>query len=164
MTRKKMGGLSLNGMFYPIVGFASCMALIYLTFGGVKIGKIGYDEGPKMEFVERNGSHFVVEGKPFYVNGWNSYWLMDHAVDDYGRSRVGAMMRTGSKMGLTVCRTWAFNDGTYNALQISPGVFNDRVFQVCPSIVYCFSLDLSLCAHVRGFYVQSIRKFTCRCR
>lgn len=34
-------------------------------------------------------------------------------------------------MGLTVCRTWAFNDGHgHNALQISPGVFNERVFRV----------------------------------
>lgn len=34
-------------------------------------------------------------------------------------------------MGMSVCRTWAFNDGDGpNALQISPGVFNERVFQV----------------------------------
>ena len=39
-------------------------------------------------------------------------------------------IEAGSKMGLTVCRTWAFNGGTYNALQMSPGVFNERVFKV----------------------------------
>jgi mannan endo-1,4-beta-mannosidase len=33
-------------------------------------------------------------------------------------------------MGLTVCRSWAFNDGAYNALQVSPGHFDERVFKV----------------------------------
>ncbi|KAK1379354.1 hypothetical protein POM88_026098 [Heracleum sosnowskyi] len=33
-------------------------------------------------------------------------------------------------MGMTVCRTWAFSDGdSPNALQVSPGVFNERVFK-----------------------------------
>lgn len=118
-----------NGLFYPILGFASCMAFIYLSFGDVKVN-LSLGKGPEMDFVERNGTKFMVNGKPFYINGWNSYWLMDHAVNDYSRSRVGAMLQAGSKMGLTVCRTWAFNDGTYNALQVSPGVFNERVFQV----------------------------------
>ena len=41
------------------------------------------------------------------------------------------MLRKGAEMGMTVCRTWAFNDGDGpNALQISPGVFNEKVFQV----------------------------------
>ena len=45
------------------------------------------------------------------------------------------MLETGAKMGLTVCRTWAFNDGGYNALQISPGRFDERVFKVHFKIV-----------------------------
>lgn len=33
-------------------------------------------------------------------------------------------------MGLTVCRTWAFSDGRGpDALQVSPGLFNERVFR-----------------------------------
>lgn len=127
MSRKKMAGG--NGLFYPILGFASCMAFIYMLFGDVKVN-LRPNKGPTMEFVERNGTQFMVDGRPFYINGWNSYWLMDHAVDAYSRGRVGAMLQAGSKMGLTVCRTWAFNDGTYNALQVSPGAFNERVFQV----------------------------------
>jgi hypothetical protein len=42
-------------------------------------------------------------------------------------------------MGLSVCRTWAFNDGGYNALQISPGEFDDTVFKVgvfCSPVVF----------------------------
>lgn len=132
MSRKKM--VAGNGLFYPILGFASCMAFIYLSFGDVKVN-LSLGKGPEMDFVERNGTKFMVNGKPFYINGWNSYWLMDHAVNDYSRSRVGAMLQAGSKMGLTVCRTWAFNDGTYNALQVSPGVFNERVFQALDYVI-----------------------------
>ena len=66
---------------------------------------------PRLSFAERNGTQFFVHGKPLYVNGWNSYWLMAHSVDENGRPRVSAMLQAGAKMGLTVCRTWAFNDG-----------------------------------------------------
>lgn len=41
------------------------------------------------------------------------------------------MLKMGAKMGLSVCRTWAFSDGDGpSALQTSPGVFNERVFRV----------------------------------
>lgn len=83
----------------------------------------------------------MVDDKAFYINGWNSYWLMDHAVDEFTRPRVRAMLQAGAKMGLTVCRTWAFNDGAYNALQISPGKFDERVFrvrQICFSVLFLF--------------------------
>ena len=118
-----------NNLFYPIVGFASCVAFLYMSFGD-----LWADFGDHSEqigsFVERNGTHFMVDGRVFYVNGWNSYWLMDDSVNEYSKYRVKAMLQAGAKMGLTVCRTWAFNDGDYNALQISPGQFDEKVFRV----------------------------------
>lgn len=70
------------------------------------------------------------------VNGWNSYWLMEKSIwGSSSRSKVSKMLKMGAKMGLTVCRTWAFSDGNVpNALQTSPGVFNERVFRVSPII------------------------------
>nr|TKR99489.1 hypothetical protein D5086_0000192320 [Populus alba] len=66
----------------------------------------------------------------FYVNGWNSYWLRMESVWSSSRSKVSEMLKRGSQMGLTVCRTWAFSDGHGpDALQVSPGVFNERVFK-----------------------------------
>ncbi|KAM7275247.1 hypothetical protein ACFE04_017113 [Oxalis oulophora] len=115
-----------NGLLYPILGFASCLIFINMFFGELEIS---YDKLPKMSFVERNGTHFMVDGKVFYVNGWNSYWLMEYAVDEYTRPKVKAMLKAGAKMGLSVCRTWGFNDGGYNALQVSPGLFDERVFK-----------------------------------
>ncbi|OMO67213.1 Glycoside hydrolase, family 5 [Corchorus olitorius] len=117
-----------NGLLYPILGFASCVAFIYMSFGDLKLSS--FPKEPKLSFVERNGSQLFLDGKPLYVNGWNSYWLMAHSVNENNRPRVSAMLQAGAKMGLTVCRTWAFNDGGYDALQISPGQFDERVFQI----------------------------------
>ncbi|XP_073008098.1 mannan endo-1,4-beta-mannosidase 2-like [Typha latifolia] len=120
-----------NGVFYHILGLATCVAFIYLSFGDIDF----HFPEPKMSFVARNGTQFVVDGKSFYVNGWNSYWLMDQAVEEHSRPRVRLMFQTGAKMGLTVCRTWAFNDGTYNALQVSPGHFDERVFKALDRVI-----------------------------
>lgn len=137
-----------NGLFYPILGFASCVTFIYLSFGDLMLNN---EKEQKFGFVERNGTQFMLDGSAFYINGWNSYWLMDHAADEYTKPRVRAMLQAGAKMGLTVCRTWAFNDGAYNALQSSPGRFNEHVFKVlefhnlcqfCPILLLLFLLRL----------------------
>lgn len=117
-----------NGLLFPILGFASCVLFIYISFGD--LGLNSFPRQLELDFVKRNGTQFTLDGKEFYVNGWNSYWLMVQSVEEDTRPRVSAMLQTGAKMGLTVCRTWAFNDGGYNALQISPGQFDERVFKV----------------------------------
>ncbi|KAF2305448.1 hypothetical protein GH714_005410 [Hevea brasiliensis] len=91
-----------------------------------------------MGFVSTNSTQFfIINGggdqdlySPLYINGWNSYWLMEESVWTSSRSKVSKMLKRGSQMGLTVCRTWAFSDGHGpNGLQLSPGVFNERAFQ-----------------------------------
>ncbi|RZS00621.1 hypothetical protein BHM03_00030357 [Ensete ventricosum] len=119
-------GRAGNGIVYPVLGIAVCVALIYLMLGDFKFspGK------PELSFVQRNGTRFVVDGRAFFVNGWNSYWLMDQSVEESSRQRVSEIFQTGKKMGMTVCRTWAFNDGAYHALQVSLGIFDERVFKL----------------------------------
>ncbi|GAB2274791.1 Mannan endo-1,4-beta-mannosidase 2 [Dionaea muscipula] len=125
--------LAPNGLFYPIVGLASLVAFIYLSLFDFRVS---FSKEPNLSFVERNGTQFMLDGRPFYINGWNSYWLMDHAVEDHSRPRVRAMLQAGSKLGLTVCRTWAFNDGgSYHALQISPGQFDEQVFKALDHVI-----------------------------
>ncbi|XP_061346501.1 mannan endo-1,4-beta-mannosidase 2-like [Gastrolobium bilobum] len=124
--------VSGNGLFYPIFGFASLVFFIYMSFGDIRFG---FEEEQELAFVERNGTQFVLDGKAFYINGWNSYWFMVQSVDDYSRPRVHEMLKAGAKMGLTVCRTWAFNDGDYNALQTSPGVFNEQAFKALDYVI-----------------------------
>lgn len=126
-----------NGLLYPVIGLASCVAFIYMSFGDVELDLDWRRlSEPRMSFVGRNGSQFVVDGEAFYVNGWNSWWLMDQAVEEFSRPRVRAMFQSAASMGLTVCRTWAFNDGAYNALQLSPGQFDERVFQALDRVIF----------------------------
>ncbi|PWA34023.1 Glycoside hydrolase, catalytic domain-containing protein [Artemisia annua] len=60
---------------------------------------------------------------------------MDHAVHDHSRPRIRAMLQAAAKMGLTVCRTWAFNDGDYNALQVTPGQFDEKTFKALDYVI-----------------------------
>ncbi|KAG8374569.1 hypothetical protein BUALT_Bualt10G0009100 [Buddleja alternifolia] len=61
--------------------------------------------------------------------------MMDHAVDEFRKPRIRTILQTGAKKGLTVCRTWAFNYGDYNAFQISPGRFDERVFRALDHVI-----------------------------
>ncbi|RZR78505.1 hypothetical protein BHM03_00003900 [Ensete ventricosum] len=80
-------------------------------------------------FVERQGTQFVLDGSPYLFNGFNSYWMMTVASQPAERAKVSQVLREAAAAGLTVCRTWAFSDGGDGALQISPGVYDERVFQ-----------------------------------
>ncbi|OVA17311.1 Glycoside hydrolase [Macleaya cordata] len=81
--------------------------------------------------VERRGKQFVMKesGRPFYINGFNTYWLMLFAVDQSTRGKVTEVFQQASSVGLTVCRTWAFNDGGWRALQKSPSLYDEDVFK-----------------------------------
>ncbi|KAL5221801.1 hypothetical protein ABZP36_026514 [Zizania latifolia] len=134
-----------NGLvLYHILGLASFVALLYFSLAGVDIrlalssiagGASSRGRASPLPFVERRGARFFVDGRPLYVNGWNSYWLMDQAVEPDTRRRVSRVFTAAAAMGLTVCRTWAFNDGAYNALQLSPGRFDERVFKALDRVV-----------------------------
>ncbi|KAI3464261.1 hypothetical protein Pfo_020924 [Paulownia fortunei] len=82
-----------------------------------------------LAFVRTRDSHFVLHGSPFLFNGFNAYWMMHVASDPNERYKVSEVFREASTAGLTVCRTWAFSDGGDRALQISPGTYDERVFQ-----------------------------------
>lgn len=85
--------------------------------------------------VGRNGMQFVLNGSPFYVNGFNAYWLMVLAVDPSARHKISSVLEEAASVGLTVGRIWAFNDGCWRALQISPGVYDEQVFQALDFVI-----------------------------
>lgn len=125
---------------YPLLGIILLSILLYLNLGNNLFSFPILWRQPPMDFVSVNSTHFIIVNagaaaaenqSTVYINGWNSYWLMQESIwGGPSRSRVSKMLRRGAQMGLTVCRTWAFNDGHgHNALQISPGVFNERVFR-----------------------------------
>lgn len=81
-------------------------------------------------FVRTKGVQFVLNGSPFYANGFNAYWLMFVASDPSQRDKVSSAFQEAANHGLTIARTWAFSDGGYKPLQYSPGSYNEQMFQV----------------------------------
>ncbi|KAK4341202.1 hypothetical protein RND71_039703 [Anisodus tanguticus] len=107
-------------------------------------------------FVRTNGAHFVLKGSPFLFNGFNSYWLMRVAADPSERHKVSEVFQEASAARLTLCRTWAFSDGGDAALQISPGVYDEFVFQGLDFVIsearkYGIRLILSLVNNYNDF-------------
>lgn len=97
------------------------------------MGGMGGDE---WGMVVKKGNQFMVNDQPFYINGFNTYWLMVFAVDQSTRGKVTEVFQQASSVGLSVCRTWAFNDGQWRALQKSPSVYDEEVFKVTSLFVF----------------------------
>lgn len=89
-------------------------------------------------FVAREGNHFVLDGLPYFYAGCNNYYQMVYAADPGLRHHVNEVQDEAVTMGLTVLRTWAFNDGAdeWNALQTSPGTYQEYVFQGLDYVVH----------------------------
>ncbi|KAK7397046.1 hypothetical protein VNO78_18213 [Psophocarpus tetragonolobus] len=119
-------------------------------------------------FVERRGTNFVVNKRSFYFNGFNAYWLMYMASEASTRGKVTEVMEEAKKHGLTVARTWAFSDGGYRALQLSPGSYDEKVFRGLDFVVseagkYGVRLILSLVNNWKDFggknqYVEWVKE------
>lgn len=92
------------------------------------------------EFVKTRGVQLMLNGSPYYANGYNAYWLMYFASDPSQRNKVSSTFQEASYHGLNIARTWAFSDGGYKPLQYSPGSYNEEMFQV----YYIFNLLLNL--------------------
>ncbi|WOK96726.1 mannan endo-1,4-beta-mannosidase 8 [Canna indica] len=104
----------------------------------------------RWSFVEKRGTHLAVDDRPFFIHGFNTYWLMVFAADLATRCKVTDVFREAAAAGLTVCRTWAFNDGCWRALQLSPFIYDDDVFKGLDFVVseakrHKMRLILSLC-------------------
>ncbi|MBA0757881.1 hypothetical protein Gotri_020926 [Gossypium trilobum] len=80
-------------------------------------------------FVGTRGTSFIVNEKPIYLNGFNSYWSMMFAADYSTRNKVTDAFQKASETGLNVAGIWAFNDGDHRPLESSPGSCNEEVFK-----------------------------------
>nr|GEX67118.1 mannan endo-1,4-beta-mannosidase 7 [Tanacetum cinerariifolium] len=80
-------------------------------------------------FITTRGVHFMLNGSPYYANGFNAYWLMLLASDPSQRHKVSSAFQEASSHGLSVARTWAFSDGGVTPLQYSPGSYNEQMFK-----------------------------------
>ncbi|KAG6535502.1 mannan endo-1,4-beta-mannosidase 5-like [Zingiber officinale] len=101
------------------------LAIVSVPCSSFRVGR----SSSSSSFVRRRGTQFVLDGSPFLFNGFNAYWLMHVAAEPAERPKVSEVLRAAAAAGLTVGRAWAFSDGGDRALQLSPGVYDERVFQ-----------------------------------
>jgi len=93
------------------------------------IFKVEADD-PDDEFVKVRGVQLVLNGRPYYANGYNAYWMMYMASDPSQRNKVSSAFEVAANHGLSIARTWAFSDGGDKPLQHSPGSYNEDMFLV----------------------------------
>ncbi|XP_074321504.1 mannan endo-1,4-beta-mannosidase 7-like [Silene latifolia] len=123
--------------------------IIFLIFLLTILRKAPLNKGDEDGFISKNGVNFILNGEIFYGNGFNAYWLMCEASNPYSRQKVSSALQEASSYGLTIARTWAFNDGGYNPLQYFPGSYNEQMFQGLDFVIseankYGIKLILSL--------------------
>ncbi|TKY61594.1 Mannan endo-1,4-beta-mannosidase 1 [Spatholobus suberectus] len=132
--------------FQNLVLITFMMTLVIVQYGNCKVTRHPHyhsykDLATKIlhniggGFVQRNGTHFFLNGKPHYLNGFNAYWLMNIASDPSTSSKVTTTFQEASQHGLNIARTWAFNDGGYKALQTSPGSYDENVFKALDFVI-----------------------------
>ncbi|KAJ0086285.1 hypothetical protein Patl1_09179 [Pistacia atlantica] len=100
-------------------------------------------------FIRTKGVHLILNGSPFYANGFNAYWLMNLGANPYLKSKVSSVLQEARDHGLSMARTWAFSDGGDGPLQYSPGSYNEQMFQGLDFVIseaqkYGIKLVLSL--------------------
>ncbi|XP_076946666.1 mannan endo-1,4-beta-mannosidase 5-like [Bidens hawaiensis] len=134
----------------------SAIFLIISLLGCVCEARVYRDK--RNTFVRIKKSHFVINGSPFLFNGFNAYWMMNVATEPSERYKVSQVLQDAASAGLSVCRTWAFGDGGGGdrVLQISPGVYDERVFQGLDFVVaearkYGIRLILSFVNNYKDF-------------
>nr|GEU57525.1 mannan endo-1,4-beta-mannosidase 5-like [Tanacetum cinerariifolium]GEX33405.1 mannan endo-1,4-beta-mannosidase 5-like [Tanacetum cinerariifolium] len=132
-----------------------CVLVVYIALLGCVCEAQAY-RGKGGGFVRARGGSFVLNGSPFLFNGFNAYWMMNVATDPSERLKVSQVLQDAANAGLSVCRTWAFADGGDKALQISPGAYDERVFQGLDFVVaeakkYGLRLILSFVNNYKDF-------------
>lgn len=119
---------------HPTMGsFYTCILFSFLVFFNVQRGDYctGETQAASGDFAQTKGTHFVMNGRSFYLNGFNAYWMMYMASDPSTRTKVTSAFQQASKYGMNIARTWAFSDGvTDRPLQSSPGSYNENTFKV----------------------------------
>lgn len=85
-------------------------------------------------FVQANGTQFELNGKTFYFNSSNQYYLFYKS-----QNMVDEIFTDAKGLGLNVFRTWGFCEGVWKdgyCFQPSPGVYDENTFKKMDYIIY----------------------------
>jgi len=81
------------------------LGLLMVLFDSYYVECSKDDSDSSIGFLDRTGNNFIVNGKHFYFNGFNAYWLMVLASDPSTTCRVTSALQQARNYGLTVVRT-----------------------------------------------------------
>ena len=85
--------------------------------------------------VDKTTKGLTRNGKPFHFAGFNQYNMMDKARYPSERFMVDEVLDAARGLGLTVMRTWAFDDGRADGLQTAPGVYDEATFRALDYVI-----------------------------
>ncbi len=90
------------------------------------------------EYIYCNGNSLMLNDKPFYSIGFNSYYLQNLAAYN-DTLQIIEVLSEAKKMGTNVIRTWGFYDSPDNSdnavIQFSPGKFNEEGLQALDYVI-----------------------------
>ena len=91
------------------------------------------------DFVTRSGNRLIVEGRPFYFVGTNAYYLLEEAARGDTQT-VTSLFETSRNLGITVVRTWGFNDSpdslNPSVIQYRPGMFKEDALRALDFVLW----------------------------
>jgi len=96
--------------------------------GGTYPRSVGEAEGALLDRVTINNEKFVKNNQEFHFIGFNQYYMLDKARKPDERHIVDETLKDAKDLGMTVMRTWAFDDRP-EGLQTSAGVFDEATFR-----------------------------------
>ncbi len=91
------------------------------------------------DFVTVNNKQLWWHNKPFHFLGFNNYFMMTRAADEYTRQHdVIDVFDAAARLNMTVMRMWAFADGAaeWNALQPRAGWYDQRILVWVVGVFY----------------------------
>ena len=100
--------------------------------GGTGVGASQVREG--LPRITVRGDEFFRDGAPWRFVGFNNYYMMEKARWAETRHMVDEVLDKAAALGMTVMRTWAFDD-TPKGLQVAPGIFNEEAFRALDYVV-----------------------------
>ena len=85
--------------------------------------------GEPWTMVQKRGNQSVVNDKPFYVNEFNTYWLMVFVVNQSTKEKVNEVFQQAVSVDLVVCWTWVFNGDHWRAFRKSLSIYVEEVLK-----------------------------------
>lgn len=131
---------------------ALCLAAALTIPSGMGMAKTMKIQAAQKEntgYVYAEGTHFMLDGHPFYFAGCNSYDLFtlgdgwndstEELICDkfMNQEKIEERFAQMAKNGVTVCRTWGFSSETWHGFETAPGKYSEAQFMLFDYIMSC---------------------------